>query len=235
EAEEAEESVPAADPPKTIAEQARTGPGWTGARGTPTRLLLLRHGQTELSAQRRYSGRGNPALTDVGRRQAGAAARYLAERGGIAAVYASPLQRAYDTAATAAKALGLDVTVDDGLIETDFGAWDGLTFNEAAERDPDLHLRWLRDTSTTPPGGESFDNVLDRVVAVRERIIAGHRGSTVLVVSHVTPIKMLLRLALDAGPGILYRLHLDLASLSIAEFYSDGASSVRLVNQTGYL
>lgn len=230
-----EAPTPEADPPKTIAEHARTGPGWTGARGTPTRLLLLRHGQTELSAQRRYSGRGNPALTDVGRRQAGAAARYLAERGGIAAVFSSPLQRAYDTAAAAAKALGLDVTVDDGLIETDFGDWEGLTFNEAAERDPELHRRWLSDTGTTPPGGESFDDVLGRVVEARERIIEGHQGSTVLVVSHVTPIKMMLRLALDAGPGILYRLHLDLASLSIAEFFSDGASSVRLVNQTGYL
>ncbi|OBK52406.1 bifunctional RNase H/acid phosphatase [Mycobacterium sp. 1081908.1] len=224
-----------AEPAKSIAAEAKTSPGWTGARGTPTRLLLLRHGQTELSAERRYSGRGNPALTDVGRRQAGAAARYVAERGGIAAVISSPLQRAYDTAAAAAKALGLDVTVDDDLIETDFGAWEGLTFAEAAERDPELHRRWLRDTSTTPPGGESFDAVLDRVLRVRERIVEAHQGATVLVVSHVTPIKMLLRLALDAGPGILYRLHLDLASLSIAEFYSDGASSVRLVNQTGYL
>ena len=62
-------------------------PGWTGARGTPTRLLLLRHGQTELSVQRRYSGRGNPALTELGRRQADAAARYLAQRGGISAVF----------------------------------------------------------------------------------------------------------------------------------------------------
>jgi ribonuclease H / adenosylcobalamin/alpha-ribazole phosphatase len=223
------------EPTKTDAKQAATAPGWTGARGTPTRLLLLRHGQTELSLQRRYSGRGNPALTDVGRQQAGAAAEYLAQRGGIAAVLSSPLQRAYDTAATAAKALGLDVTVDDDLIETDFGAWEGLTFVEAAERDPELHRRWLRDTAAVPPGGESFDAVLQRVLRVRERIVAAHQGATVLVVSHVTPIKMLLRLALDAGPGILYRLHLDLASLSIAEFYSDGASSVRLVNQTGYL
>jgi probable phosphoglycerate mutase len=222
-------------PAESVGKQAPSAPGWTGARGTPTRLLLLRHGQTELSVERRYSGRGNPALTEVGRQQAMAAARYLAERGGIAAVFSSPLQRAYDTAATAAKALGLDVTVDDDLIETDFGAWEGLTFNQAAERDPDLHRRWLRDTSTTPPGGESFDQVLDRVLRVRERIIAAQEGATVLVVSHVTPIKMLLRLALDAGPAILYRLHLDLASLSIAEFYSDGASSVRLVNQTGYL
>jgi ribonuclease H / adenosylcobalamin/alpha-ribazole phosphatase len=235
-ASEADVPSPAvAESAKTVAMQPHAAPGWTGARGTATRLLLLRHGQTELSAQRRYSGRGNPALTDVGRQQAGAAARYVAQRGGIAAVFSSPLQRAYDTAATAAKALGLDVTVDDDLIETDFGAWEGLTFNEAAQHDPELHRRWLRDTSTTPPGGESFDSVLDRVLRARERIIGAHEGTTVLAVSHVTPIKMLLRLALDAGPGVLYRLHLDLASLSIAEFYSDGASSVRLVNQTGYL
>jgi ribonuclease H / adenosylcobalamin/alpha-ribazole phosphatase len=219
---------------------AKTGenpspPGWTGARGTATRLLLLRHGQTALSVQRRYSGRGNPGLTELGRQQADAAARYLAQRGAISAVVSSPLQRCYDTAATAAKALGMDMTVDDDLIETDFGAWEGLTFAEAAERDPELHRRWLRDTSTEPPGGESFDHVNQRVCRARDRIVAEYGGTTVLVVSHVTPIKMLLRQALDAGPGILYRLHLDLASLSIAEFYPDGASSVRLVNQTGYL
>jgi ribonuclease H / adenosylcobalamin/alpha-ribazole phosphatase len=227
------EKPAAAEPTKDVAVQP--SPGWSGARGTPTRLLLLRHGQTELSVHRRYSGRGNPELTDLGRRQAAAAAGYLAQRGGISAVVSSPLQRAYDTATAAAKALGLDVTVDDDLIETDFGAWEGLTFAEAAERDPDLHRRWLRATKTKPPGGESFDQALERVTRARERIIAAHEGTTVLVVSHVTPIKMLLRLALDAGPGILYRLHLDLASLSIAEFYSDGASSVRLVNQTSYL
>jgi broad specificity phosphatase PhoE/ribonuclease HI len=228
----ANEAMDAAAKP---AEASAAPAGWIGARGAPTRFLLLRHGQTELSTQRRYSGRGNPALTDVGRHQAEAAAQYLAQRGGIAAVITSPLQRAYDTAAKAAKALGLDVTVDDDLIETDFGAWEGLTFGEAAERDPELHRTWLRDTSITPPDGESFDSVLDRVQRVRNRVTAEHAGETVLVVSHVTPIKTLLRLALDAGPGILYRLHLDLASLSIAEFYPDGASSVRLVNETSYL
>jgi ribonuclease H / adenosylcobalamin/alpha-ribazole phosphatase len=214
---------------------AVSSPGWTGARGEPTRFLLLRHGQTELSAQRRYSGRGNPALTEVGQAQAEAAAEYLGKRGGVDAVITSPLQRAYDTAAKAAKALGLDVAVDDDLIETDFGTWEGLTFSEAAEQDAELHRKWLRDTSITPPGGESFDSVAERVQRVRGRIISEHAGETVLVVSHVTPIKTLLRLALDAGPGILYRLHLDLASLSIAEFYPDGASSVRLVNETSYL
>jgi probable phosphoglycerate mutase len=226
----------AADPgPTPISSETQSPPGWTGARGAATRLLLLRHGQTELSAQRRYSGRGNPPLTALGRQQADAAARFLGARGGVAAVISSPLQRCHDTATAAAKRLGLDVAVDEDLIETDFGGWEGLTFSEAAERDPDLHRRWLRDTSTEPPGGESFDHVGARVCRVRDRIIAEHGGSTVLLVSHVTPIKMLLRDALDAGPGILYRLHLDLASLSIAEFYPDGASSVRLVNQTGYL
>ncbi len=208
---------------------------WTGNQGAPTRMLLLRHGQTELSRQRRYSGRGNPELTETGRAQADAAARYLAGRGGVEAVVTSPLQRSYDTAAAAAKALGLEVRVDDDLIETDFGAWEGLTFREAAERDPDLHLQWLRNTSLRPPGGESFDDVQQRVQRARNRIIAEHGGGTVLVVSHVTPIKTMLRLALDAGTSILQRLHLDLASLSIAEFYPDGNASVRLVNQTSYL
>ncbi|RAV16273.1 bifunctional RNase H/acid phosphatase [Mycolicibacterium sp. GF69] len=223
----------AAEEPKP--HQASSPTTWSGARGAPTRFLLLRHGQTELSVERRYSGRGNPALTDLGRRQAQAAARYLGQRGGVAAVITSPLQRAYDTAAAAAKVLGLDVSVDDDLIETDFGAWEGLTFGEAAERDPDLHRRWLRDTSMAPPQGESFDAAAERVDRAKSRIIAEHGDETVLVVSHVTPIKSLLRVALDGGPSILYRLHLDLASLSVAEFYPDGAASVRLVNQTAYL
>ena len=216
-------------------EQRSNPAGWTGARGAPTRFLLLRHGQTELSVERRYSGRGNPALTDLGRRQAEAAAQFVAGKGDVAAVITSPLQRAYDTAEAAAKALGLDVTVDADLIETDFGGWEGLTFGEAAERDPELHKRWLRDTSVAPPDGESFDAAAERVGRARARIISEHPGETVLVVSHVTPIKTLLRIALDAGASILYRMHLDLASLSIAEFYPDGAASVRLVNQTAYL
>ena len=214
---------------------APTAPGWTGARGTPTRMLLLRHGQTELSVERRYSGRGNPALTELGRRQAEAAAAYLGGRGGIAAVISSPLRRAYDTAVLAGRALGVEVTVDDDLIETDFGDWEGLTFGEAGAAHPELHARWLGDTSVVPPGGESFDTVHDRVRRARNRIIAQYGGTTVLVVTHVTPIKTVLRMALDAGPTILYRLHLDLASLSIAEFYPDGVASVRLVNETSYL
>ncbi|WP_280244661.1 bifunctional RNase H/acid phosphatase [Nocardia abscessus] len=214
---------------------AQYSPGWTGATGRPTRLLLLRHGQTELSVQRRYSGRGNPPLTPLGREQAARAAKMLAAKGGITAVISSPLGRARETAEAAAAALGVPVEVHDGLIETDFGVWEGLTFAEAAQRDPDLHARWIGDPTVAAPGGESFEEVTARVDAARRDLLERYPGANLVVVSHVTPIKTLLRLALDVGPALLYRLHLDLASLSIAEFYPDGGSSVRLVNDTSYL
>ncbi|WP_328392034.1 bifunctional RNase H/acid phosphatase [Nocardia sp. NBC_00416] len=236
----AAESSPAAadsagDSRSAAARLAGPGPGWTGATGRPTRLLLLRHGQTELSVQRRYSGRGNPPLTPVGREQAARAAKMLAAKGDISAIVTSPLGRARETAEAAAAALGIEVRVVEGLTETDFGDWEGLTFQEAAERDPDLHARWLGDPSLRAPGGESFDEVRERVEQVRADLVARYPGGNVVVVSHVTPIKTLLQLALGVGPSLLYRLHLDLASLSVAEFYPDGGSSVRLVNGTSYL
>ncbi|MBF6357120.1 bifunctional RNase H/acid phosphatase [Nocardia higoensis] len=214
---------------------AAAAPGWTDAVGRPTRLLLLRHGQTELSIQRRYSGRGNPALTELGREQAARAATMLAAKGDVEAVITSPLTRATQTAEAAATALGVPMQTDHGLIETDFGEWEGLTFAEAAERDPELHAAWMGDPSLPPPGGESFEAVRARVEAARRDLIALYPGRNLVVVSHVTPIKTLLQLALGVGPSLLYRLHLDLASLSIAEFYPDGGASVRLVNDTSYL
>ncbi|QBS43959.1 bifunctional RNase H/acid phosphatase [Nocardia sp. CS682] len=228
-------AAPVAEDPVVSAAAAQPAPGWTGATGRPTRLLLLRHGQTELSVQRRYSGRGNPPLTELGREQAARAAKMLAAKGGISAVLSSPLSRAQETAEAAATALDAPLTILDGLIETDFGEWEGLTFLEAAERDPELHARWLGDASLPAPGGESFDQVRERVDAVRRDLVGLYPGANLVVVSHVTPIKTLLQLALGVGPSLLYRLHLDLASLSIAEFYPDGGSSVRLVNDTSYL
>jgi len=214
---------------------------WTGRGDTaPTRILLLRHGQSPLSVERRYSGRGNPELTRDGLEQAAAAATALAARhvgpgGNLRAVISSPLLRARQTAEPVAGLLGLGVTVDERLTETDFGAWEGLTFPEAAERDPELHRAWLGDTAVAPPGGESFDAVGARVGAALDDLVATHRGETVVLVSHVTPIKTILRIALAAGPALLFRLHLDLACLSIAEFWPDGGASVRLVNDTSYL
>ena len=208
---------------------------WTGQRGRPTRLLLLRHGQTALSVDRRYSGRGNPELTERGLAQAAAVAEQMGTVVGterVDAAFSSPLLRARQTAEPVAAALGAPLAAHQALIETDFGAWEGLSFTEAKARDPQLHHRWLGDETVAPPDGESFAEVGARVSVLRDELVAAHPGKTLLLISHVTPIKLLLRLALDVGPSLLYRLHLDLASLSIAEFYPDGGASVRLVNAT---
>ncbi len=147
----------------------------------------------------------------------------------------SPLDRAGSTAGPVAARLGVEVEVDEGFTETDFGGWEGLTFREAAERDPEVHRAWLGDTAVAPPGGESFDEVGLRVSAALDGLLTRHAGTTVVLVSHVTPIKTILRFALDAGPALLFRLHLDLACLSVADFWPDGGASVRLVNDTSYL
>ena len=216
---------------------AQTAPPahWTGSPAARTRLLMLRHGQTEYSQQRRYSGRKDLPLTELGEWQAAAAARRLGPTPAVAAVLSSPTLRAQQTAKPVADAVGAPLHILDGLIETDFGAWEGLTFAEARERDPELHARWLTDTSLAPPDGESMDAVHRRVRRVCDELLAKYGDASLVVVSHVTPIKSLLRMALDGGPALLYRLHLDLASLSIAEFFPDGAASVTLVNDTSHL
>ena len=150
-------------------------------------------------------------------------------------IIASPLARALETAEYASAELGLDIHVDDDLRETDFGTWEGLTFGEAAARDADIHSRWLTDPELPPPGGEAFRAVDDRVARARRRIAERYGTGTFLVVSHVTPVKALLRQGIGCGFELFTRLHLDLASLSVAEFYADGPSSVTLVNDTAHL
>ena len=211
------------------------GPGWTGATGRPTRIVLARHGQTPLSVDRRYSGQGDPGLTDLGVAQAERTAARLAALPDLTAVVSSPLRRCLATAERTADTAGVPLVVDEDLIETDFGRWEGLTFREAAEQDPETHSRWLGDTAVAPPGGESFAVVRERVERSLQRIVADRPGGVVAVVSHVTPIKLAIRAGLDAGDELLFRLHLDLASVSDVRFYSDGPTSVHLVNDTSHL
>ncbi|MFT3900399.1 MAG: histidine phosphatase family protein [Gordonia sp. (in: high G+C Gram-positive bacteria)] len=200
----------------------------------PTRIVLLRHGQTPLSIDRRYSGRADVALTETGREQAARAAARLANWP-VSAIISSPLQRTRATAEPLAAATGLPVTVDERLIETDFGEWEGLTFAEAARRDPELHRAWVGDAGAVPPGGESFAATAERVTDARASIVAEHPGQTVVVVSHVTPIKSMLRDAMRVGPELLYGLHLDLASVSLVEYFGADRSVGRLVNDTSHL
>ncbi|MGV9254396.1 bifunctional RNase H/acid phosphatase [Streptomyces sp. NPDC003697] len=214
-------------------------PGWAPADlGAPATFVLLRHGETPLTPQKRFSGSGgtDPSLSAVGREQAQRAAAALARRGTIQAVVSSPLARARETADTVAARLGLDVTVDDGLRETDFGAWEGLTFGEVSERYPDDLAAWLASPDAQPTGGgESFAATGTRIAATRDKLVAAHAGRTVLIVTHVTPIKTLVRLALGAPPESLFRMELSAASLSAVAYYSDGNASVRLLNDTSHL
>ena len=206
--------------------------------GAPATFVLLRHGETPLTPLKRFSGSGgsDPALSDVGRRQAGLVAGALAARGTIQAVVSSPLARCRETAGVVAARLGLEVSVEDGLRETDFGAWEGLTFAEVRERYPDDMNAWLADPEAEPTGGgESFAAVAHRVAATRDKLLASYAGRTVLLVSHVTPIKTLVRLALGAPPEALFRMELSAASLTAVAYYADGNAGLRLLNDTSHL
>ena len=208
--------------------------GWMDAGATPTTTLLLRHGQTELSVQKRFSGIGAQALTEVGRAQAAAAASRLVASGAVAVV-SSPLRRAQQTAAVVAGALGLDVAVEQGLRETDFGDWEGYTFAEVRDKWPRELAAWLADPAVAPPFGESFADTATRVRQARDRVLASYGGEVVVLVSHVTPIKTLLRFALDAPAHAIYRMHLDLACLAEVQWFDDGAAVVRSMNDTAHL
>ncbi|MFF4626487.1 bifunctional RNase H/acid phosphatase [Streptomyces griseorubiginosus] len=221
------------------AAKAVAAPGWAPAdMGAPATFVLLRHGETPLTPQKRFSGSGgtDPSLSDIGREQAERAAEALARRGTIQHILASPLTRTRQTAAAVAERLGIEVTVEDGLIETDFGAWEGLTFGEVRERYPDDLTKWLADPEAEPTGGgESFAATATRIAATRDKLVAAYAGRTVLLVTHVTPIKTFVRLALGAPPESLFRMELSAASLSAVAYYADGNASVRLLNDTSHL
>jgi probable phosphoglycerate mutase len=187
-----------------------------------------------LSAERRFAGRGDVALTSDGVRQAALAAKRLAESG-VDVIVTSPLQRARHTAEAVAESTGAPLVVDDDLVEADFGAWEGLTFAEAGAQWPDELAAWMASPDAAPPGGESFAIVALRVLAALDRIMANHRYKTVVVVSHVTPIKTLLCRALLAPPEAMFRMNLDVASLSRVDCFDNGTALVRSLNDTAHL
>ncbi|MGY5137283.1 bifunctional RNase H/acid phosphatase [Streptomyces nigrescens] len=233
-ADEAAESAEAAD-----AAPSAPPSGWGAPDlGPPATFVLLRHGETALTPEKRFSGSGgtDPELSAAGRRQAEATAAALAARGTIQAVVSSPLRRCRETAEAVAARLGLEVRIEEGLRETDFGAWEGLTFAEVRERFPEDLDAWLGSARVAPTGGgESFAAVARRVAVARDKLLARYAGRTVLLVTHVTPVKTLVRLALGAPPESLFRMELSAASLSAVAYFSDGNASVRLLNDTSHL
>jgi probable phosphoglycerate mutase len=195
---------------------------------------LLRHGQTEHTPERRFSGRNELPLSLTGRAEAEAAAARAAELG-IEVVVASPLRRTRETAEIVAASLGLPVAFDEDLVELDFGDIEGLTFEEAAARHPLAARRFGTDVTVRAPRGESVADVSARVARARRRILSEHAGRTVLVVSHVTPIKLLLAAGMGVGDEVVHRVFLEAASLCTVTWSSDGRASVRLVNDTAHL
>ncbi|WP_410788124.1 bifunctional RNase H/acid phosphatase [Kribbella sp. C-35] len=206
--------------------------GWGPQAEPPTQLIFLRHGETPHTVEKRFSGSGgdNPGLSDTGRAQAQAAAEYLSRIGGVDAVVASPMRRTQETAAVVAAKLGLDPVVDENWREVSFGDWDGHTFAEVQQKWPDAMNAWLASTAVAPPGGESFDTSARRARSARDGLLARYPGKTVVVVTHVTPIKLMVRSVLQAPMSALFRMELRPATLTEIHWYADGLASLRSFN-----
>lgn len=222
-------------PPVHEAEQSAATPtrGWA-APAEATTLVLVRHGVTAHTLAKRFSGGlggDNPGLSEEGRAQVRATAEWiapLAQR--AAAVIASPVRRTLESAGIVAEVLGLPLTEEPAFAEMEFGTWDGLTFAEVGERHPEDMARWLGDLDVPAGGGESFRDVELRVREGLGKLLAEHAGGTVVVVSHVTPIKTLVAAALDAPLETVFRMELSPASVTVVSFYADDRASMRLYN-----
>ena len=200
-----------------------------------TRIFLVRHGATTLTAEDRFAGATDVPLSDDGREQA----RRLGERlrgEQIRSVYASPMGRTVETARLIAEPLGCEIETRDGLREISHGRWEQLTRHEVEERFPDEAAEWERDPYTfAPVGGESGLMVTARALPVLIDIVREHPGATVLVVSHKATIRLLVSslLGFDARR---YRDSLDLkpASLTIVDFKGPSSARLTLFNDTSH-
>ncbi len=216
------------DASSSAAHRPRSLVGWATDLGTPTLTLLGRHGATAYSLEKRFSGAGGAdlPLADVGVAQAQALATEISARGGVDAIIASPLLRTRQTAEIVAAETGAPIDIHDGLIECSFGEWDGFTFAEVNERWPEQMRAWLASTEVAPPGGESFAQCRDRVDGARREILTAHAGTRIAVIAHVTPIKLIVGICVEAPLSSLYRMELAPCSLTTIAWFADGNSSL---------
>ncbi|MBN1450235.1 MAG: histidine phosphatase family protein [Anaerolineales bacterium] len=196
-------------------------------------LILVRHGETEWNAQRRYQGQSDVLLSELGRRQAELVAERLASQK-IDAVYASDLKRAWETAQIIVEKSGLQVMSEPRLRELKFGVLEGLTFDEAQEQYPEMINAWLEDFNRSPQGAETIDVFNARVVSLLNDLKAKHDEQTVLLVAHGGPLSEVLRVVLGLSREKRWYLEMENASLSealIAETYV----SLKRLNDTCHL
>jgi len=190
-------------------------------------IVLVRHGQTEPNRAGQLLGRLDAPLTDLGRRQAEAAATFVLSTYDVARVVSSPLGRARETA----ELLGLAVEVDERWIEVDYGDYDGLPFKDVPD---ELWREWRADGAWAPPSGESLASVGKRVRGACDELSAAAAERDVVVVSHVSPIKAAVAWALEVGDEVSWRMHLDVAAVCAVTCGARGPS-LRLFNQTAHL
>ena len=199
-----------------------------------TQFILVRHGQTEWNREERFRGRADLLLNETGLRQALAAGLHM-KGWPIAAIYSSPLKRALETAKIIANQLGLPVKPLHGLIDIDFGDWQGLSTKEAAEQDSELYKTWLEFPHQVRfPGGESLADVRQRVLAAVDGIAAEHGGHTVILVSHMVVCRVLLCAMLGLDESNFWQVEQDVCAINAFEV-RDGVPTVTLVNDTCHL
>jgi len=199
------------------------------------RLFLVRHGETADNIQMRYLGISDAPLTTNGTRQARRVATALSKLP-IRAIISSPMRRAVDTAAIIHAACGADLRLDDRLAEGSFGNWEGRTRAEVlglGPRDAELLARWESDPACAPPGGESIQNIQKRVISLTDELTDEFSESSVVIVSHVGPIKALLAAVLEIPLQSTRRLFLDPGTISAVEWGSQPL--LRLFNSHAHL
>lgn len=211
-----------------------------------TTIVLVRHGRTHLTESKRISGRGgeDPKLSEAGRLDARMAASALKQIGNdgpwsylspVSAIVASPIQRTVDTANIIANELGLSVELNENIAEISFGDWDGHTNDEVRSKWPEEFANWQGSWDAAPPNGESLEIFNERVISGLEQIVNENVGRTVAVVSHVMPIRGIIRNALSGGTSAYWVPQISPCSISILRFWGDQAAEVLTVNSTSHL
>lgn len=188
-----------------------------GERPRRTRFVLVRHGEAGGNRELRYLGATDTALTERGLVQAQQVAmevRVFAP----AALYSSPLARASATAYAISAVIRQPIQFEEDLREQSFGAWELLTRQDVLQRDRELLLAWEAGTDVAPPEGESLRAVRERALRLAERLVRANPGQTLVLVSHVSPLKALICAALELPPAGALRMWLDPASISVVDW-----------------
>ena len=200
----------------------------------PMRLILVRHGETDWNAARRFQGQADIPLNRTGQRQAAAVARVL-RCDAVHAIIVSDMRRAQETARVIAAPLQLTVDPDPRWREMGFGDWEGLTYDVLQHRHPKMLAAWHDDPlQVAPPNGETLTQVADRVRDAWHDLRATYADQTVVLVGHGGPLRVLLCLALGLPPEAHWQFAIDPASLSELSVYGQGATLMRL-NDTAHM